>query len=190
MDAGGFGKAQQHHEKCLLIFKGGFYIMRRSKEQSEAVVKLKELQMEHSSLSERFTVLSSLLRQQWENYRKTRYRQDLMLLITILHEANLVREQLVHNSHCQTVYDEQLKQKPSKPSARSSVERLKVVNMELKELNKKRKEAEKEEAAVIDRCASVIEFMDLNDVYAITCNKIEVLTTEKKMLQQMLKKKE
>ncbi len=33
--------------------------MRRSKEQSEAAVRLKELQKEHSSLSERFTALSS-----------------------------------------------------------------------------------------------------------------------------------
>ncbi len=161
--------------------------MRRSKEQSEAAIKLKELQKEHSSLSERFTALSSLLRQQWENYRKTRYRQDLMLLITILHEANLVKERLDHLSHNATAYEQQLKQKPSSPSVKPSAERLKAVTMELRELNKKRKEAEKEEAAAIDRCVSVIEFMDLNDVYAMTCNKIEVLTTEKKMLQQMLK---
>ncbi len=163
--------------------------MRRSKEQSEAAIKLKELQKEHSSLSKRFTVLSSLLRQQWENYRKTRYRQDLMLLITILHEVNLVRERLDHLSRNETVYEQQLRQNPSNPSSKVSAERLKTVTMELKELNKKRKEAEKEEAAAIDRCASVIEFMDLNDVYAMTCNKIEVLTTEKKMLQQLLKGK-
>ena len=42
----------------------------------------------------------------------------------------------------------------------------------------------------LDRCASVIEFMDLDDMYHMTCSKIEVLTREKKMLQQMLKKSE
>ena len=60
--------------------------------------------------------------------------------------------------------------------------------MELRELNKKRKELEKDEASAIDRCASVIEFMDLDDMYHMIRSKIEVLTTEKKMLQQMLKK--
>ena len=62
--------------------------------------------------------------------------------------------------------------------------------MQLRELNKKRKELEKDEASAIDRCASVIEFMDLDDMYHMTCSKIEVLTREKKMLQQMLKKSE
>ena len=59
--------------------------MRRSKEQSETASKLKELQQEHSILTERNTHLTTLLHQQWENYRRTRYRDDLMLLITILH---------------------------------------------------------------------------------------------------------
>ncbi len=164
--------------------------MRRSKEQSEAAEKLKELQQEHNILTERNTHLTSLLRQQWENYRKTRYREDLMLLITILHEANLVQERLQHLSHTQTKYETQLKQKPAKPSAKASAERLKAVTLQLRELNKKRKDLEKDEATAIDRCASVIEFMDLNDMYHMIRSKIEVLTTEKKMLQQLLKKKE
>ena len=161
--------------------------MRLSKEQSEAAEKLKELHQEHSILTERNTHLTSLLHQQWENYRKTRYREDLMLLITILHEANLVQESLQHLSHTQTKYETQLKQKTAKPSAKASAERLKAVTLELRELNKKRKEIEKDEASAIDRCASVIEFVDLDDLYHMICSKIEVLTTEKKMLQQMLK---
>lgn len=163
--------------------------MRRTKEQSETALKLKELQQEHIILAERNTQLTSLLHQQWENYRKTRYREDLMLLITILHEANLVQERLLRLSHNQSEYEAQLKQKAVKPSAKASAERLKAVTMELRELNKKRKELEKDEASAIDRCASVIEFMDLDDIYHMTHSKIEVLTTEKKMLQQMLKKK-
>ena len=164
--------------------------MRLSKEQSEAAEKLKELHQEHSILTERNTHLTSLLHQQWENYRKTRYREDLMLLITILHEANLVQESLQHLSHTQTKYETQLKQKTAKPSVKDSAERLKAVTLELRELNKKRKEIEKDEASAIDRCASVIEFMDLDDLYHMIRSKIEILTTEKKMLQQMLKKKE
>ena len=164
--------------------------MRRSKEQSEAAEKLKILQQEHNILTERNANLTFMLRQQWEHYRKTRYHNDLMLLITILHEANLVHEQLHHLSHNQSEYETQLKQKPVKPSAKASAERLKDVTQELRELNKKRKELEKDEAAAIDRCASVIEFMDLDDMYHMIRSKIEVLTTEKKMLQQMLKKKE
>ena len=93
-------------------------------------------------------------------------------------------------SHNQSEYETQLKQKPVRPSAKASAERLKAVTMELKELNKKRKELEKDEASAIDRYASVIEFMDLDDMYHMTLSKIEVLTTEKKMLQQVLKKKE
>lgn len=162
--------------------------MRRTKEQSETALKLKELQQEHSILTERNTQLTSLLHQQWENYRKTRFREDLMLLITILHEANLVQERLHRLSHSQSVYEMQLKQKAVKPSVKASAERLKAVTLELRELNKKRKELEKDETSAIDRCASVIEFMDLDDMYHMTRNKIEVLTMEKKMLQQMLKK--
>ena len=163
--------------------------MRRTKEQSETASKLKELQQEHSILTERNTQLTSLLHQQWENYRKTRYREDLMLLITILHEANLVRERLQQLSRTKTEYEIQLKQKTVKSSAKASVERLKTVTLRLRELNKKRKELEKDEASAIDRCASVIEFMDLDDMYHMIRSKIEVLTSEKKMLQQMLKKK-
>ena len=159
--------------------------MRRTKEQSETALKLKELQQEHSILTERNTHLTTLLHQQWENYRRTRYREDLMLLITILHEANLVRERLHQLSNNQSKYETQLKQKPAKASA----ERLKAVTLQLKELNKKRKDLEKDEASAIDRCASVIEFMDLDDMYHMIRNKIEVLTSEKKMLQQMLKLK-
>ena len=164
--------------------------MRRTKEQSETALKLKELQQEHSILTERNTQLTCLLHQQWENYRKTRYREDLMLLITILHEANIVQERLQRLSHNQSEYETHLKQKPAKPSVKASAERLKTVTLELRELNKKRKELEKDEADAIDRCASVIEFMDLDDMYHMIRGKIEVLTTEKKMLQQMLRKKE
>ena len=164
--------------------------MRRTKEQSETALKLKELQKEHIILEERNTQLTSLLHQQWENYRKTRYREDLMLLITILHEANLVQERLQQLSHTQSKYEAQLKQKAVKPSVKASAERLKAVTMQLRELNKKGKELEKDEASAIDRCASVIEFMDLDDMYHMIRSKIEVLTTEKKMLQQMLKKSE
>ena len=161
--------------------------MRRTKEQSETALKLKELQQEHSILTERNTHLTTLLHQQWENYRRTRYRDDLMLLITILHEANIVQERLQRLSHNQSEYEAQLKKKSVRPSAKASAERLKAVTMELRELNKKRKELEKDEASAIDRCASVIEFMDLDDLYHMIRSKIEVLTTEKKMLQQMLK---
>ena len=164
--------------------------MRRSKEQSETAEKLKKLHLEQSILTKRNTYLTSLLHQQWENYRKTRNREDLMLLITILHEANLVQERLQQLSHTQTKYETQLKQKTAKPSAKASAERLKAVTMELRGLNKKRKELEKCEASAIDRCASVIEFMDLDDMHHMIRSKIEVLTTEKKMLQQMLRKKE
>lgn len=164
--------------------------MRRTREQSETALKLKELQQEHIILAERNTQLTSLLHQQWENYRKTRYREDLMLLITILHEANLVQERLQQLSNTQTKYESQLKQKPIKTSIKASAERLKAVTLKLRELNKKRKEIEKDEADAINRCASVIEFMDLDDLYHMTCSKIEVLTREKKMLQQMLKKSE
>lgn len=161
--------------------------MRRTKEQSETASKLKELKQEHSILTERNTQLTSLLHQQWENYRRTRYREDLMLLITILHEANLVQERLQQLSHNQSEYEAQLKKKAVKPSVKASAERLKAVTLELRELNKKRKELENSEASAIDRCASVIEFMDLDDMYHMIRSKIEVLTTEKKMLQQMLK---
>ena len=164
--------------------------MRRTKEQSETASKLKELQQEHSIMIERSTYPTSLLHQQWVNYRKTRYREDLMLLITILHEANLVQKRLQQLSHTQSKYEAQLKQKTVKSSAKASVERLKAVTLRLRELNKKRKEIEKDEADAINRCASVIEFMDLDDLYHMTCSKIEVLTREKKMLQQMLKKSE
>ena len=163
--------------------------MRRTKEQSETALKLKELQKEHIILEERNTQLTSLLHQQWENYRRTRYRDDLMLLITILHEANLVQERLQRLSHNQSEYEAQLKKKAVKPSVKASAERLKAVTMELKELNKKRKELEKDEAFAIDRCASVIEFMDLDDMYHMTRSKIEVLTIEKKTLLQILKPK-
>lgn len=164
--------------------------MRRTKEQSETALKLKELQQEHSILTERNTQLTSLLHQQWENYRRTRYRDDLMLLITILHETNLVQAQLHHLFHNQSEYETQLKQKPVKTSVKASADQLKTVTLKLRELNKKRKEIEKDEADAINRCASVIEFMDLDDLYHMTCSKIEVLTREKKMLQQMLKKSE
>ena len=164
--------------------------MRRTKEQCETATKLKELQQKQSILTERNIYLSSLLHQQWENYRKYRYREDLMLLITILHEANLVQERLQQLSNTQTEYETQLKKRTAKPSVKASAERLKAVTLELRELNKKRKELEKDEASAIDRCASVIEFMDLDDMYHMIRSKIEVLTTEKKMLQQMLKKKE
>ena len=100
-------------------------------------------------MSERDTYLIPLLRQQWENYRKTRHRQDLMLLITILHEVNLVREHLQQISHTEAEYTAQLKQKTAKPTAKASAERLKAVALELRELNRKRKDAEKEEAEAI-----------------------------------------
>ncbi len=163
--------------------------MRLRKEQSEAASKLKELQQEHNVLTERSKCLASLLHHQWESYRKLRYRQDLMLLITILYEVNLVQERLQQLSHTQTEYELQLKQKPANLSVKASAERLKAVTLELRELNKKRKELEKGEASAIDRCASVIEFMDLDDMYHMIRSKIEVLTTEKRMLQQMLRKK-
>ena len=164
--------------------------MRRTKEQFETASKLKELQQEKSILTERNTHLTSLLHQQWENYCKSRYREDLILLITILHEVNLVHERIQQLSHTQSKYEAQLKQKSVKPHAKASAERLKAVTLELRELNKKRKELEKDEASAIDRCASVIEFMDLDDLYHMIRSKIEVFTTEKKMLQQMLRKKE
>ena len=112
-----------------------------------------------------------------------------MLLITILHEANLVQERLQRLSHNQSEYEAQLKKKAVKPSVKASAERLKAVTLELRELNKKRKEIEKNEASAIDNSASVLEFMDLDDMYHMIRSKIEVLTTEKKMLQQMLKPK-
>ena len=93
-------------------------------------------------------------------------------------------------THNQSEYEAQLKKKAVKPSVKASAERLKAVTMQLRELNKKRKELEKDEASAIDRCASVIEFMDLDDLYHMTRRKIEVLTAEKKMLQQMLKRDE
>ncbi len=161
--------------------------MGRTKNQSDTASKLKELNQEQSILTERNSYLSSLLHQQWENYRKHRYREDLMLLITILHEANLVQERLQQFSNTQTNYETQLKKKTVKPFAKASAERLKAVLLELRELNKKRKDLEKDEASAIDRCASVIEFMDLDDMHNMICSKVEVLTTEKKMLQQMLK---
>jgi hypothetical protein len=162
--------------------------MRRTREQSEIASKLKDLQQEHSILKERSTHLSSLLHQQWDNYRRTRYREDLMLLITILHEANLVKERITRLSSNQADYEGQLKQKQVKPSSKTSAERLKAVTLELRELNKKRKGLEKDESDAIERCVSVIEFMDLEDMYQMTQSKTEVLTTEKKMLQKMLKK--
>ena len=105
--------------------------MRRTKEQSETALKLKELQQEHSILTGRNTHLTSLLHQQWENYRRTRYREDLMLLITILHEANIVQERLQRLSHNQSEYEAQLKKKSVRPSAKASAERLKAVTMDL-----------------------------------------------------------
>ncbi len=162
--------------------------MRRTREQSEAASKLKDLRQEQDLLTERSTYLTSLLRQQWENYRKHRYRQDLMLLISVLHEVNVVRERLQLLSRNLSECEQQLKQRSPKVSVKAAAERLKTVTLELKELNKRCREAEKEEAAAIERCVSVIEFMDFNDVYQLIRNKIEVLTTEKKMLQQVLKK--
>ena len=164
--------------------------MRRSKEQIEAALKLKEILQEQSGLTARNSYLTSLLHQQWENYRKTRYREDLMLLIAILHEANLVQERLQQLYRTQTKYETQLKKKTVKPFAKASAERLKAVLLELRKLNKKRKDLEKDEASAIDRCAPVIEFMDLDDMYHMIRSKIEVLTTEKKMLQKVLRKKE
>ncbi len=163
--------------------------MKRTKEQSEAAARLKDIQKEKSILSERSMYLTDLLRQQWENYRKTRYREDLMLLITILQDVNLVKERLDKLSHSETEYEAQVKHRPIKPSTKASAERLKAVTEELRELNKKRRDIEKDETSAIDKCASVIEFIDLDDMYHMTRSKIEVLTTEKKMLQQMLKDK-
>ncbi len=60
--------------------------------------------------------------------------------------------------------------------------------MELRELNKKQKEIEKNQVDAIARCATVIEFMDLDDMFYMNRSKIEILTTEKKMLQQTLKR--
>ena len=163
--------------------------MKRTKEQSEATAKLKEIQQEQSILSERSMYLAGLLRQQWENYRKHRYHEDLMLLITILQDANLVKERLDKLSHSKTEYEAQVKYSSIKPSTKASAERLKAVTEELRELNKKRRDIEKDETSAIDRCASVIEFMDLDDMYHMICGRIDVLTTEKKILQQMLKNK-
>ena len=160
--------------------------MRRTREQSEAASKLKELQQEQDLLAERNTCLTSLLHQQWENYRKHRYRQDLLLLVFILQEANAVQERLRLLSRNQSLCEQQLKRKSPKAAAKASAERLKAVTLELKELNKKCREAEKEEAAAIERCVSVIEFMDLDDVVQLLRNRIEALAAEKKMLQQTL----
>lgn len=162
--------------------------MRRTREQSEIASKLKEMQLEQNLLTDRNTYLTSLLRQQWENYSKTRFPEDLMLLITILQEVNRVQEQLKILSSNQSIYEKQWSQKTVKSSAKAASDRLKAVAMELRALNKRRKEAEKVEAAAIQRCAPVIEFMDLNDVYQMIQYKIEVLTAEKKSLRQLLKK--
>lgn len=161
--------------------------MRRSKKQSLLVEKMKELRQEHSILTERYSCLLSLLQQQWENYRKRRYRQDLMLLISILHEANLVKEQMESVTRNLSNYETMPKQK--KTDVTASAERLKAVTSELRELNRKRKEAEKNEAAAVADCVPVIVFMDLEDIYQTVSKKIEVLTVEKKSLQQMLKSK-
>lgn len=161
--------------------------MRRSKEQSLLAEKLKEIRQEHSILTERYSCLLSLLQQQWENYRKRRYRQDLMLLISILHEANLVKEQMESVTRNLSNYETMPKQK--KTDVTASAERLKAVTSELRELNRKRKEAEKNEAAAVADCVPVIVFMDLEDIYQTVSKKIEVLTVEKKSLQQMLKSK-
>ena len=161
--------------------------MRRSKEQSLLAEKLKEIRQEHSILTERYSGLLSLLQQQWQNYCKRRNRQDLMLLISILHEANLVKEQMESVSRDLSNYETMPKQK--KTAATASAERLKAVTTELRELNRKRKEAEKNEAAAVAECVPVIVFMDLEDIYQTVSKKIEVLTVEKKSLQQMLKSK-
>ena len=161
--------------------------MRRSKKQSSLVEKMKELRQEHSILTERYSCLLSLLQQQWQNYCKRRNRQDLMLLISILHEANLVKEQMESVSRDLSNYETMPKQK--KIAATASAERLKAVTTELRELNRKRKEAEKNEAAAVADCVPVIVFMDLEDIYQTVSKKIEVLTVEKKSLQQMLKSK-
>ena len=161
--------------------------MRRSKEQSLLVEKMKELRQEHSILTERYSCLLSLLQQQWQNYCKRRNRQDLMLLISILHEANLVKEQMESVSRDLSNYETMPKQK--KTDVTASAERLKAVTSELRELNRKRKEAEKNEAAAVADCVPVIVFMDLEDIYQTVSKKIEILTIEKKSLQQMLKAK-
>ena len=163
--------------------------MRRTREQNEAAEKLKELGREYDILTERCAYLGLLLRQQWENYRSHRYRDDLMLLIGILHEANLVKERLHRLSRIMPAYEAQLKHKPAASPAGASAERLKAVTQELRGLNKKCRELEKEEADAIGRCAPVIEFMDLDDMYHMTRSKMEILTMEKKALQQKLKKK-
>jgi hypothetical protein len=161
--------------------------MRRTREQYEAAEKLKALQQEHSLLTERSIYLGSLLHQQWENYRRHRYRQDLMLLITILQEVNLVKDRLDQLAHNKVRYEIQLNQKSANSSAKTSAERLKAVTQELRELNKKCRELEKEETSAIERCVPVIEFMDLDDMHYRTRSRMEVLSVEKKMLQQKLK---
>ena len=125
--------------------------MRRTREQSEIASKLKEMQLEQNLLTDRNTYLTSLLRQQWENYSKTRFPEDLMLLITILQEVNRVQEQLKILSSNQSIYEKQWSQKTVKSSAKAASDRLKAVAMELRALNKRRKEAEKVEAAAIQR---------------------------------------
>ena len=110
-----------------------------------------------------------------------------MLLISILHEANLVKEQMESVTRNLSNYETMPKQKKS--TATASAERLKAVTAELRELNRKRKEAEKNEAAAVADCVPVIVFMDLEDIYQTVSKKIEVLTVEKKSLQQMLKSK-
>ena len=95
--------------------------MKRTKEQSEATAKLKEIQQEQSILSERSMYLAGLLRQQWENYRKHRYHEDLMLLITILQDANLVKERLDKLSHSKTEYEAQVKYRSIKPSTKATL---------------------------------------------------------------------
>ncbi len=138
-------------------------------------------------LAERSIYLASLLRQQWENYRRHRYRQDLMLLIIILQEANLVKDRLGRLAHNKARYETQLNQKSAGTSAKASAERLKVVTQEMRELNKKCRELEKEETSAIERCVPVIEFMDLDDMHHMARSRMEVLAAEKKMLQQKLK---
>ena len=158
-------------------------------EQREAAEKLKELQQEHSLLAERNKYLASLLLQQWENYRRQRCRQDLILLITILQEANLVKERLDLLSRNQAEYELRVKKKPACLSPKASSERLHDVAQELRKLNKKCKELESAETAAISRCASVIEFMDLDDLYNMTRSRMETIREEKKKAQQVLKKR-
>ncbi len=157
-------------------------------EQREAAEKLKELQQEQCVLAGRSTSLVSLLHQQWESYRRHRCRQDLILLITILQEANLVKECISRLAHSQEAYESKLKQKHASPPIKASAERLKAVTLELRELNKKLKGIERDEAGAIERCASVIEFMDLDDMYQMISSRKEILAAEKKVLQQVLKK--